>query len=137
MKLPFTFGIKFVFRIILPGFVLALGFLPIIRTIVDLTANVIRVDYAFGITALLLGWLIVVFDMPIYMAFEGRRYWPEVLRSFFKRRENDRLAGLQKTIDNMGLVTSETSKLRSRFADFLVRSPASLRRAFPLAWAIC
>ncbi|HVQ36614.1 MAG TPA: hypothetical protein VMS31_03725, partial [Pyrinomonadaceae bacterium] len=62
MKLPFTFGIKFVFRIVLPGFVLALGFLPITRTIVDLTGNLIPLDYAFGISIFLLGWLIVVLD---------------------------------------------------------------------------
>jgi hypothetical protein len=98
MKLPFTLGIKFVFRIILPGFILALGFLPILRTIVDLTDKLIPLEYAFVIAILLLGWLLVVFDMPIYMAFEGRRYWPGFLRAFFKWREKKRLGGLEETI---------------------------------------
>ena len=100
MKLPFTLGIKFVFRIILPGFILALGFLPILRTIVDLTDKLIPLEYAFAIAILLLGWLLVAFDMPIYMVFEGRRYWPEILRAFFNRREKKRLRGLEDTIKN-------------------------------------
>jgi hypothetical protein len=98
MKLPFTLGIKFVFRIILPGFILALGFLPILRTIVDLTDRLIPLEYAFAIAILLLGWILVIFDMPIYMVFEGRRYWPQILRTFFNGLEKKRLQWLEATI---------------------------------------
>lgn len=100
MKLPFSIGIKFVFRIILPGFFLALGLLPILRTIVDLSGKLMPLDYAFPIAVVLLGWLLVVFDMPIYMAFEGRRYWPQFLQRLLKESERKRLRRLKGIIDD-------------------------------------
>ena len=98
MKLPFTLGIKLVFRILLPGFFLALGFLPVLRTIVELTNNLMPLEYVFALAVLILGWLIVILDMPIYIAFEGRRYWPEPLRSDFISREKRRLEQLERII---------------------------------------
>lgn len=98
MKLPFTLGIKFVFRILLPGFVLSLALLPVLRTIIDLTERVVPLDYAFVLSILIFGWLIVVLDMPIYMLFEGRRFWPKLLRDLFTSRERIRLRKLEQII---------------------------------------
>jgi hypothetical protein len=98
MKLPFSLGLKFVFRVILPGFVLALGFFPILRTVVDLLKGLLTVEYAFIGAVLVLGWLVVILDMPIYMAFEGRRYWPKPLRALCTVRERRRLRKLERII---------------------------------------
>lgn len=96
MKLPFTLGVKFIFRIVLPGFVLSLGFLPILRTLVRLLDGLIAIEYLFIISVLILGWLFVILDMPIYMVFEGRRYWPRGLRRILTKREQKRLEELEQ-----------------------------------------
>lgn len=97
MKLPFTLGIKFVFRIVLPGFVLALGLLPVSRTALEFGGGgVVSLEYLFILETLVFGWLFVMLDMPIYMLFEGRRYWPGFVRRFFISRERERLDGLER-----------------------------------------
>lgn len=98
MKLPFTLGIKFVFRIILPGFVIALALLPVSRTALRFDDSVISLEYLFVFETLLFGWLFVLFDMPVYMLFEGRRFWPGPVRIFFTRREQKRLDGLLRDV---------------------------------------
>jgi hypothetical protein len=94
MKLPFSFGLKFVFRLLFPGFILAIGISPILQTVLERVGiphwNVI----AFIILTIFLGWIIMVMDMPIYMAFEGRRYWPSPLWNYFREGEQRRLEKL-------------------------------------------
>ena len=98
MKLPFSFSLKFVFRLLLPGLIVAIVLLPLINTLLPLQYSS-SLGYVFTISVIFLGWLFVVLDMPIYMAFEGRRYWPNWLWDFFKRREEKRLQGLLQKRD--------------------------------------
>ena len=91
MKLPFAFNLKLVFRLLLPGLLLALGFFPLIKTLLDLAWKGISDVYIFTLSVIILGWLVVILDMPIYIAFEGRRYWPKFLRNRLVKREIDRL----------------------------------------------
>jgi len=96
MKLPFTFGIKLVFRLLLPGFFLTLGFLPVLQNIFDLACWPFKYEYVFPLSVIIMGWLAVLLDMPIYMLFEGRRYWPSYIRKKFISLEKRRLNKIQE-----------------------------------------
>ncbi len=91
MKLPFEFNLKLFFRLLLPGFLLAIGFFPLIKTLLDHAWKGISDAYILTFSAIILGWLVVVLDMPIYIAFEGRRYWPKFLWNLLIDCENKRL----------------------------------------------
>jgi hypothetical protein len=88
--------------LLLPGFFLALGVSPIIFTLVDWLNQSfgyhVSFEIAFIITIMLMGWLIVLLDMPIYMLFEGRRFWPKCLREFFIKNEEARLKKVNRDI---------------------------------------
>ena len=98
MKLPFTFSLKFAFRLFLPGFIVSLGIFPILQTMLELLRLTITSEFAFFLSVVIIGWIFVISDMPIYMAFEGRRYWPKLLRNYFKHLEEIRLERLKKRI---------------------------------------
>ena len=94
MKLPFEFGIKLIFRLVIPGFILSLGFLPALSIVLKMNGWADKAEYAFVVLLILLGWLITMSDMFIYMVLEGRRYWPEWLKRFCIDSEKKRLAKL-------------------------------------------
>ena len=91
MKLPFSFSLKFAFRLLLPGFIISLGFFPLLQTILNQIKLTTTHEVAFFLSVVIFGWMFVIFDMPIYMAFEGRRYWPKPLWNYFKHLEEIRL----------------------------------------------
>ena len=78
----------------LPGLIVALALLPL----TEATLYVLNVDNykeaVFVALALISGWIVLLLDMPIYMLFEGRRFWPSKLRSAFIQNENKRLSHL-------------------------------------------
>jgi hypothetical protein len=110
MKLPFDFGVKLIFRLVLPGFILSLGFLPLLRLVLQLEGWSDKWEYAFVVMVILLGWAIVIADMPIYILMEGRRFWPERIRKFAMERLRKRLDEL-KSITQLSFAPtdSETS----------------------------
>jgi hypothetical protein len=109
MKLPFDFGIKLIFRLLIPGFFLSLGFLPLLNTILDIGGWADKFEYIFVLVVIFMGWLIIISDMNIYMFLEGRRFWPDRFRKFFIKREKRRLAGILRTTK---IVESEEFKHR-------------------------
>jgi hypothetical protein len=109
MKLPFDFGIKLIFRLLIPGFFLSLGFLPLLNTILDIGGWADKFEYIFVLVVIFMGWLIIISDMNIYMLLEGRRFWPDRLRKFFIKREKRKLAGILRTTK---VVESEKFKHR-------------------------
>src|SRR5689334_14527323 len=96
MKFPFDLSLAFVFRMIFPGVLLAAAFVPLIHTIVQAAGYDVPLDIAFPVEAIVWGWLVVLADQPIYMLYEGRRYWPAPLREFFQAREQRRLDRLRQ-----------------------------------------
>lgn len=95
MKLPFDFGIRFVLRLVAPGALLAAVVLPIVRRLDALLYPGLSDAVLFIATGLACGFALLLLDMPIYMLFEGRRYWPERLRSWGVSRQQSRLDRLQ------------------------------------------
>lgn len=92
MKFPFDFNVTLVFRLVLPGLVLAIALTPLMDGLATLLGQKFAPATALPIAAIVLGWLVVLLDSPIYMAFEGRRFWPSRLRALGHRNEKARLA---------------------------------------------
>jgi hypothetical protein len=111
MKLPFEFGTKLVFRLVFPGVILAAATTPLVNAVLDITEIRLKIEYLFPIETLAWGWLVVVCDMHIYMLFEGRRYWPDVIRRVFLRREEARLQRLR------AIAKSSEGKDRRKFLE--------------------
>jgi hypothetical protein len=99
MKLPFDLGVKLFFRLLLPGFFLTLGVLPLLFTLLDNIGLHSMQETAFVIALIISGWIVVAADMPIYMLLEGRRYWPQWLRGRMMTREEKRLTRISAEID--------------------------------------
>lgn len=96
MKLPFDFSLKFVFRMLLPGFIISLAGIPVLQTCIESLNVNFQTDYAFLLSVVVIGWLFPVLDMHLYMIYEGRRYWPARMHKFFLKREKRRLEKLRQ-----------------------------------------
>lgn len=103
MKLPFSFSLKFVFRLLFPGFVVTLALFPALRTLCDSLLANIQSEYIIMLSTIMIGWLFIVLDMHIYMALEGRRYWPGWLRELFQLAEERRLSRLHANYEKVKL----------------------------------
>lgn len=121
MKLPFSFSLKFFFRLLFPGFVVSCALFPALATAIEGLEINIGSEHIILISTVIIGWLFMVFDMHIYMAFEGRRYWPKLLRQQFVKLEENRLAYLLKNY----------SKAKSADHNKYIELSVELRR-FPL-----
>lgn len=95
MKFPFDFSIVLVFRMLFPGAVLAAAYSPLLLTLAWKFGYQPDLMVAFPIQAVVWGWLIVLCDQPIYMLYEGRRYWPNFLWRMSRGREEARLRDLE------------------------------------------
>jgi hypothetical protein len=91
MKLPFDLGVKLVFRLLVPGFFVMLGVRPILLTLLDASGARDYHDLGCMLAVLVFGWVVTLADMPIYMLFEGRRFWPQRLWLRGVRSEEARL----------------------------------------------
>ena len=116
MKLPFDFGVKLIFRLVLPGFLLSLGFLPLLRLVLQLQGWSDKWEYAFVVMVILLGWAIIIADMPIYILMEGRRFWPGFIKDFSMKRQRERLKDLRAVtnITEPQEATSETPEAKKK-----------------------
>lgn len=99
MKLPFAFNFKFVFRLLLPGFITALGLLPALLGLSTALGVNPGAELLLTAASLILGWLFVVLDMPIYQAAEGRRFWFGPLARLGRRREQRRVERLWRQME--------------------------------------
>ena len=133
MKLPFDFGVKLIFRLILPGFLLSLGFLPLLRLVLQIEGWSDKWEYAFVVMIIILGWTIIISDMPIFMLMEGRRFWPKFINDFGKRRLNQKLKQLKTKTEHADPQTQTEAwfSLRGSFqmsnaGDYEVVLPARL-----------
>jgi len=96
MKLPIGFGNKFFFRVIFPGAILSGGLFKPTYILAVHGQAVDHLQLILAAETFIFGWCFVVLDMPIYMLFEGRRYWPVWALRIFQRMERQRLASLHR-----------------------------------------
>lgn len=134
MKLPIAFGNRFFFRVVLPGAVMTAALWRFVATASETLGVEAPLQYAIPVLIFVLGWLFVVLDMPIYMAFEGRRYWPNALWAIGLRSERRRLARIHKAMRRHDLDRAENAGQRSdpENANRLYRENAVRKSAFPL-----
>jgi hypothetical protein len=93
MKFPFDFSISLVFRLIFPGMVLAIALMPLCKGWLMWLGHPIDAKVLAPVLAVLLGWLIILADQPIYLLFEGRIGWfIPCLKRIFVAWEARRLA---------------------------------------------
>jgi len=102
MKFPFTFDTKLIFRLLLPGLLLAAAMAPWVHGAMHALGIWIKLQYALPVEAIVWGFAIVMSDMPIYMLFEGRRYWPGPLYEFMRAREDKRRLALVAIMEREG-----------------------------------
>lgn len=100
MKLPFDFGIRFVLRLVAPGALLAAVSLPAARRLAEVIYPGLGDTVLLVTAGLIFGFALLLLDMPIYMALEGRRYWPGWLRNWGVRRQQARLDRLRTKADS-------------------------------------
>jgi hypothetical protein len=98
MKLPISLGNRFFFRVVFPGTILSAALFRITYDAASVYGQVAHLGYIFAAQIFVLGWLFVILDMPIYMLFEGRRYWPTIVRKHCFRFQRRRLRSLHKTM---------------------------------------
>ncbi len=130
MKLPFSISLKFVFRVVLPGFILSAGLLPLLQYLCAMLDIQSDIGTVLAVTTLLFGWFFVISDSHIYMILEGRRYWPEFLWEIFYKSECKRLQKI-KNVHAKALKTSKETGDKKATKDYLELS-VEIRR-FPMS----
>ena len=98
MKLPLEFGTKLVFRLVIPGALLATAMAPLVHWALHASGVAIKLEYLFPVEVIAWGWVIIISDMHIYMLFEGRSYWITCMREWMVRREQQRLTDIEESL---------------------------------------
>lgn len=99
MKIPFSFGARLVFRLVLPGLFLTLAFSPAIIRFLDGFIDDVTMNLVLSFSVVVLGWFVMLLDQHIYMIFEGRRYWPKPIWNCMHECEKARYRNLVKKSD--------------------------------------
>jgi len=131
MKLPFDLGVKLFFRLLMPGFFLALGLAPILFAFLEALGLEQQQEVVFVLATFVIGWLLLAADMPIYMLLEGRRYWPQFLWNKFLNYEEKRLGKLNDRIDAFYRKCKENNLDKITERSYLEASVE--KRSFPLS----
>jgi hypothetical protein len=114
MVAPFEIATKFLLRLLLPGAVIAAAAMPIMLAVCAALSTHIDSIAVFGFATLTFGWVLMLLDMPIYMLFEGRRYWPRWLRRLGVAREQHRLERYARRADTAKARGDEAARLEYR-----------------------
>ena len=127
MKIPINFSIGLFFRLILPGFLLSVGILPLLQTLLDNLDLSQQIEAVFAVATVGLGWLMIASDMPVYMLLEGRRYWPDWLWSLLHGAEKRRLGRINQRIDDFYATDSPSDTVERKYREAGVEL-----RSFPI-----
>jgi hypothetical protein len=76
-----------------------LGALPAISTLWHSAHWQIGIEYTLLLGVPFMGWVLVILDMPIYMVFEGRRFWPDFVKRRLVKSETARLMAVRGKIE--------------------------------------
>lgn len=133
MAAPFEIATKFLLRLLLPGAVLAAAAMPILLSVCRVLSLTIDPLALFSFAVPALGWVLILLDMPIYMAFEGRRYWPRWLSKLGKAREQQRLVLYTRRADQAKARGDEAERLeyRIRVAQFPMNNNGEYEAWYP------
>jgi hypothetical protein len=122
VKFPFDFSIKLVFRLILPGIILAAAMVPAVHAVVRGLGFPDKLEYAYPFEVIAWGWAIIISDMHIYMVYEGRRYWPSALRRLFMWFQERRLKRLTDAVFNEPLGSRAYLEASVEYGNYPIRA---------------
>lgn len=132
MKLPFAVGVKLVFRLLVPGFFLTLGLYPLLATIRDSAGSSLPYEYLFILSIVVTGWFVTVIDQPLYMLYEGRRYWPDGLKRWFVGKASKRLQKHIRDEEKYYRLKEQQPEPQKTASDRKYREASVEKRKFPI-----
>jgi hypothetical protein len=101
-----NFGLAFFYRVVLPGALLTFVSLPLIDGVLGLAhLRIADLSLALLAGALVVGFLVSIFDDWIYQLYEGRTGWPDVLKAHGIDVWKERV----REVYNLALDTSDPS----------------------------
>ena len=98
MKLPVSFGSRLFYRVVLPGSIVAAPAMMQYGQNLEFNGSALQGPVVFVAAVLLIGWIFLLLDRPIYMILEGRRYWPASVWRLGVSLERRRLLRLLQTM---------------------------------------
>lgn len=131
MKLPFDFATKFILRLVLPGALLSAILWPVLLVVRNALGLAVAEMAMLPIAIGVLGWLILLLDMPIYMLAEGRRYWPQRLRALGLRYQNWRLGYLQKKKNAATIGSPKRLELSLKIREYPLKADGTNLAIYP------
>ncbi|RIA46254.1 hypothetical protein DFR49_0787 [Hephaestia caeni] len=131
MKLPFDFATKFILRLVLPGTMLSAILWPLLVEVRGALGLAVADSAMLPVSILLLGWLVLLCDMPIYMLAEGRRYWPGRLRKLGLELEQKQLARLTAKRSALASGSPERLELSLKLREFPLNAAGSFEAVYP------
>jgi hypothetical protein len=129
--LPYDFGTRFILRLLVPAAILAAALYPVGRRLQITGLPVLSDSLLFVALCLAASFFLLLLDMPVYMVFQGRRFWPTTLRRVGVAREARRLERLRALADS-----ASDAKVKLEFdlqiAEFpLERATGEARAMYP------
>jgi hypothetical protein len=134
MKIPVGFGTKFFFRVFMPGSILALALYPLFLCVVSFSSVNVEFVVYFSATTLVCGTIVFMLDSLIYIGFEGRRFWPNWMFSYFVKLQRRTLYKLHTSMrsNNAKRNSLKESKLSKANAFRAALESATEIAKFPL-----
>lgn len=105
MKVPFSFGLSFFFRVLLPGFFWSIFSFSLVYPVINKIFGAINLNFLTDpklfllLETILVGIIINALDYKIYQTVEGRILWPKFLFKWGVKKEEKYIQKLTKTID--------------------------------------
>lgn len=131
MKLPFDIATKLILRLVLPGALFSAILWPLITAALATLRVTVAESVSFPVAILCLGWLTLLLDMPIYMVFEGRRYWPARLCAWGVAWQQRRLARLRTRADALDRADPRCTELRLMIREYPAGPDGVERALYP------
>jgi len=116
---------------IFPGMILAAAMTPASDALLFRIGLSLKVSYSYPFAVIAWGWLIAVCDMRIYMLFEGRRYWPDLIRRGFTKLQQVRLDRLRKKSEDANTDRRRRLEAQVELRQYPVNADGDLYVAFP------
>ena len=97
MKLPFSFGNRLFFRLLLPGFLIAILASPFFNFPTASENQIVSQTAYYTLGTIGAGLWVMLFDQQIYMFLQGRKFWPQSIMAigyWYQERKLKRWAHL-------------------------------------------
>lgn len=101
MKVPLSFGSSLFLRMLVPGAIASLGFLPGVFALAAGVGPKPDLTTTWVVAILVLGWIATIADLPIYKTLEGRN-WPSKAFNWGRDRQQKKVDRLLTQAERAG-----------------------------------